>query len=69
MLRAIIGFAAGFVTARFLMQSGSVKKFKDVAKEKAAKVASATGKAASAASREWRRNPDGEKAAPEPEQS
>jgi len=65
MLRTILGFAAGFVTARFVMQSGSVKKFKDVAREKSAKMAAATRKAAEAAREEWRRQPEGDSAAPE----
>lgn len=54
MLRAVIGFAAGFVLAGLVVESGSVKKFKEVAKEKASKIKSATLKAAAAAREEFR---------------
>jgi hypothetical protein len=64
MFRAILGFAAGFVVAGLVTNSGSVKKFKDVAAEKAtklkdaacenaAKVKSATQKAAAAVREEF----------------
>ncbi len=65
MLRTILGFAAGFVTARLVAQSGSVKKFKEIAREKAAKMAAASKKAADAAREEWRRQPDDETTAPD----
>jgi hypothetical protein len=64
MIRAILGFAAGFVVAGLVTNSGSAKKFKDVAAEKtlklkdaacknAAKVKSATQKAAAAVREEF----------------
>jgi hypothetical protein len=53
MLRAILGFAAGVIVTGFAVESGSVRKFKEVAAEKAARLKSATIKAAAAAREEW----------------
>ena len=64
MLRAIFSFAAGFVVAGLVVDSGSVKKFREVATEKASqlkaaacenavKVKSATQKAAMAVREEF----------------
>ena len=61
MFRTIISFAAGFVVAGLVADTGSVKKFKAVAKEKAAKLKSA-GQKAVAAAREEFRNKEGEEA-------
>jgi hypothetical protein len=54
MLRTIISFAAGFVVAGLVAEAGSVKKFKTVAKEKAARLKSAGQKAVAAAREELR---------------
>lgn len=73
MIRAILGFAAGFVAARFIVDSPSAKKFKDVAAEKVsqlkaateenvAKLKSATQKAAAAVREEFSKK---EEAGPE----
>jgi hypothetical protein len=53
MLKAILGFAAGFLITGFAVESGSVRKFKEVAAEKAARVKSAACKAAAAAREEF----------------
>jgi hypothetical protein len=53
MLRTIIGFAAGFVVAGFVVESASAKKFKAVAAEKAGQLKSATRKAAAAVKEEF----------------
>jgi hypothetical protein len=54
MLRTILGFAAGAIITSLIIEKGSVKKFKDVAKEKAVMLKSATCKAAAAARDEFR---------------
>ncbi len=64
MVRAIIGFAAGCIVGGLVAKSGSVKKFKEVATQKAsqlkdatvesaAKLKSATQKAAAAVKEEF----------------
>lgn len=58
MLRIALSFAAGFLIGGFVMESGSAKKFKDVAIEKAAKLKSAGQKAVAAAREEFRSDAD-----------
>jgi hypothetical protein len=53
MLKAVISFAAGFVIARGVAESGSVKQFQEVAKEKAAQLKSAAQKATAAVREEF----------------
>jgi hypothetical protein len=60
MLRTILTFAAGFLVAGVVLETGSAKKFKEVAREKAAKLKSATQKAATAAREEFCRDADEE---------
>lgn len=54
MLKTIISIAAGFIIGGLVLESGSVKKFQEVAKEKAAKLKSAGKKAVAAAREEFR---------------
>ena len=42
MIRAIIGFAAGCVVGGWAVKSGSVKKFREIATEKAAQLKTVT---------------------------
>jgi hypothetical protein len=53
MIRAILSFAAGAVVAAFVVESGSVRKFAEVAKEKAGKVKAAAEKGIAAAREEY----------------
>jgi hypothetical protein len=53
MIRAILSFAAGFVVGGLVVNSGSAKKFKEVATEKATQLKSATQKAAAAVREEF----------------
>ncbi|WP_419657296.1 uncharacterized protein Dvar_64300 [Desulfosarcina variabilis str. Montpellier] len=53
MLRAILSFAAGCVVGGLVAKSGSAKKFKEVAAEKAGQLKSATKKAAAAVREEF----------------
>jgi hypothetical protein len=53
MIRAILSFAAGAFITAFVVESGSVKKFAEVAKEKACKVKAATQKGIAAAREEY----------------
>lgn len=54
MLKTILSVAAGFIIGGLVLESGSVKKFKEVAKEKAVKLKSAGEKAVAAAREEFR---------------
>ncbi len=60
MFNAIFSFAAGFVVASLVMESGSVKQFRDTAKNKVSKLKSATCKAAAAAKEELCNPKEGE---------
>jgi hypothetical protein len=60
MFNAILSFAAGFVVASLVVESGSVKQFREAAKEKAARLKSATQKAAAAAKEEFRSPREGD---------
>jgi len=53
MLRTALTFAAGVVVAGFVLKSGSARKFREVAKDKATRLKAATRKAAAAAREEW----------------
>ena len=53
MLRTILSVTAGFFLAGFIAERGSVKKFGEVAREKAVRIKSAAVKAAAAAKEEY----------------
>jgi hypothetical protein len=53
MIRVILSFAAGFVVGGLVANSGSAKKFKEVAAEKATQLKSATQKAAAVVREEF----------------